>query len=252
MKNFIIGYGEALTSEVSVKSGPGDKKHPYSFSEARDRLVSNLTGVMEEIESKPYNQCANGEFVIKFIQHPSFLAKSYYPNKFFKKFGVKDVGSKAIRVKPLKWAIAKHPDEGLASCIFVAGEKTAFEAMLNSVEHDELPETTKTLIRTFEKISTVDASEKIKKIVRDDSGLKLEVVLHANKQDDFVRSSFTEYTEYLGGQADWERAKIVGGLTFLPVNISDGSELKLAEFSHLRALRSIPKLRFKKYSKAKI
>jgi hypothetical protein len=100
MKNFIIGYGEALTTDVSVKSGSGAKKHPYSFAEARNRFVSNLKDAMCEIDSKPKNQCANGEFVIKFIQHPSYLAKTYYPNKLFKKFGIKDVGSKAIKVKP--------------------------------------------------------------------------------------------------------------------------------------------------------
>ncbi|MGT0149812.1 hypothetical protein ACT691_10475 [Vibrio metschnikovii] len=40
MKNFIIGYGETLTNKVTVKSGGGDKKHPYSFAEARERLVT--------------------------------------------------------------------------------------------------------------------------------------------------------------------------------------------------------------------
>jgi hypothetical protein len=115
---------------------------------------------------------------------------------------------------------------------------------MNSVEHDQLPDTSQTLIRTFEKISTINAKEKIKKIEHNFQSLKLEVVLHAAKQDNFVRESFTDYTEELGGTVDWERAKTVGGLTFLPVSISDGSELKLAEFSHLRALRSIPKLRF--------
>lgn len=244
MKNFIIGYGEALTTDVSVKSGSGAKKHPYSFAEARKRFVSNLKDAMHEIDSKPKNQCANGEFVIQFIQHPSYLAKTYYPNKLFKKFGIKDVGSKAIKVKPLKWAIQTHPEEGLASCIFVAGTKSQFEAMMNSVEHDQLPDTSQTLIRTFEKISTINAKEKIKKIEHNFQNLKLEVVLHAAKQDNFVRESFTDYTKELGGTVDWERAKTVGGLTFLPVSISDGNELKLAEFSHLRALRSVPKLRF--------
>jgi hypothetical protein len=244
MKNFIIGYGEALTTDVSIKSGSGDKKHPYSFVEARNRFVGNLKDVIHEIDSKPKDQCANGEFVIKFIQHPSYLAKSYYPNKLFKKFGVKDVGSKAIKIKPLKWAIKKPPEDGLASCIFVAGKRSQFEAMLNSVEHDDLPETSKKLIRTFEKISIIKASEKVKNIVHNCNNLKLEVVLHAAKKDKFVRDSFTNYTEHLGGKVDWERAKTVGGLTFLPVSISDGCELELAEFSHLRAVRSIPKLRF--------
>jgi hypothetical protein len=244
MKNFIIGYGETLTTDVSIKSGSGPKKHPYTFSEARNRFVNDLTTAIKEIDSKPANQCANGEFVIKFLQHPSYLAKSYYPNKLFKKFGVKDVGSKAERIKPRKWAVIDHPEKGLASCIFVSGNKSQFEAMLNSVKYDDLPENTQTLIRTFEKISTINVSEKIKKIEVDSERLKLEVVLHAAEHDKYIRESFGGYSNSLGGVADWSRAKIVGGLTFLPVFIDKGHELKLAEFSHLRALRSMPKLRF--------
>ena len=243
MKNFIIGYGEALTSDVSVKSGSGDKSHPYLFSEARKRFVEDLRNAMHSIESKPKIQSANGEFVVKFIQHPSYLAKTYYPSQLFKKYDLRDVGSRAVKVKPLKWAVQKHPEEGLASCIFVAGTQPQFEAMLNSVEHDNLPDSIQKLIRTFEEIASINPAEKVKKIETEATELKLEVVLHAKDKDEFVRDSFNTYAEELGASADWGRAKTVGGLTFLPVSISRGHELELAEFSHLRALRSVPKLR---------
>lgn len=105
MKNFIIGYGETLTSKVTVKSGGGDKKHPYSFAEARERLVRDLSIILEDIDSKPLVQCPNGEVVVKFIQHPSYLAKSYYPTSLFNKYDIKDVGSKSMRIKPRKWAV---------------------------------------------------------------------------------------------------------------------------------------------------
>ncbi|GJC07074.1 S8 family serine peptidase [Aeromonas hydrophila] len=246
MKNFMIGYGETLTKSVTINSGSGPKKHPYTFSEARSLFVDNLTKVLNEIDNKPIIQSANGEFVIKFVQHPSYLAKSYYPNKFFKRFGVKDVGSRSVKIKPRKWAVTNHPEEGLASCIFVSGRRNQFEAMLNSIRYDDLPETTKTAIRTFEQVSTISVNEKVKNIELGSEKLKLEVVLHASVHDEYIRSSFNGYSESLGGVADWERAKVVGGLTFLPVAIHKGCELSLAEFSHLRALRSMPKLRFNK------
>lgn len=244
MKNFIIGYGETLTSKVTVKSGSGDKKHPYTYSEARQKFVEDLTQVLKEIELKPANQCVNGEVVIKFLQHPSYLAKTYYPNKLFKKFGIQDVGSKAVYVKPRKWAVKRHPEQGLASCIFVSGSRSKFEAMLNSVKYETLPLSTQDLICSLEEISTIDKSEKIKHIDGGSDQLKLEVVLHASKNDKGICESFNGYTSFLGGKADWQRAKAVGGLTFLPVTIDRGNELGLAEFSHLRALRSVPKLRF--------
>ncbi|MGI2047914.1 S8 family peptidase [Shewanella oncorhynchi] len=244
MKNFIIGYGESLTNTVEIKSGGGSKKHPYTFAEARDRLVQDLSNVIEDIDSKPIEQCANGEVVIKFLQHPSYLAKSYYPTNLFNKYDIRDVGSKSQRIKPKKWAIKKHPDEGLTSCIFVSGTRAKFEAMLNSIQHDKLPDSTKDIIRSIESVSSVSPGEKIKHVDSDQQELRLEVVLHASEEDDVVRRSFEHYSCSLGGVVDWKRAKTVGGLTFLPVTIHRGHEQELAEFSHLRALRSMPKLRF--------
>ena len=196
MKNILIGYGESLTENVDVKSGSGKKKHPYSFAEAREHFIDDMSVVLESTRTKPTNQCANGEVVIQFLQHPSYLAKSYYPNKLFKRFGLRDVGSKAVTVKPKKWAIKEPPEEGLASCVFVSGTPDQFEALL-----------------------------------------------HASKSDLYVRESFEQYARSIDAITDWTRAKIVGGLTFLPVSIGSGYEVNLADFSHLRALRSVPKLR---------
>ncbi|MDN3612637.1 hypothetical protein QWZ16_23895 [Vibrio ostreicida] len=69
-------------------------------------------------------------------------------------------------------------------------------------------------------------------------------MLHASEHDQVVRSSFDNYSVSLGGVVDWKRAKTVGGLTFLPVTIENGTEHELAQFSHLRVLRSMPQLRF--------
>lgn len=246
MKNLIIGYGETLTANVTVPSGGDEKKHPYTFSEARKHFVNDLSAVIADVRSRPAGQNANGEVVIKFIQHPSYLAKTYYPKNLFRKFDINDVGSKAVRIKPRKWAIKKHPEEGLASCIFVSGTLSKFEALRNSVAHDELPDSIKVLIRSIESVSSIVSSEKIRHIDGEESVLKLEVVLHAGSNDQYVLTSFSEYLNSIGGKADWIRAKTVGGLTFVPVIIARGLESDLAEFSHLRALRSIPKLRFNK------
>ncbi|MEY1227793.1 S8 family peptidase [Proteus terrae] len=246
MKNFIIGYGETLASTVSIGKGSGPKKHPYTFQEARERFLKYLSETIYQIKNKPKNQCANGEMVIQFIQHPAYLAKSYYPTIFFKKFGFKDVGSKSVKIKPQKWGVKKHPETGLASCIFVSGTLSQFESALSCIRDDNLPNNIQTLVRTFENIKPITVSEKIKTIVSNDECLKLEVVLHAEKSDSYIRESFSDYSESLGAIINWDKAKIVGGLTFLPVFVDKGKETELAEFSHLRTLRSIPELRFNK------
>ena len=248
MKNLIIGHGETLTQSVQIDSGSGPKAHPYTFNEVLERVKSDIKSVLHDIDGKPGLQCANGEVVVKLIQHPSYLAKSYYPTQLFKRFDFKDVGSRSVRIKPRKWAIKNPPEEGLASCIYVSGSKNVFEIMLNTLtlEAELLPESIKDLIRTIEHISLFNGSEKVKSIYKAEGGLNLEVVLHAEGADNAIFDAFSRYLDSLDGTADWERAKSVGGLTFLPVRISRGMEVELAEFSHLRVLRSIPELRLLK------
>lgn len=123
MNNFIVGYGETLTTKVDIGGGGGDKKHPYTISDAIKRISSQLEEVIIKIESKPDAECAGGKVVIKFVQHPSYLAKSYYPRKLFSAYGMDDIGSRAVTIKPEKWGVTKHPEAGLASCVFCFGCK---------------------------------------------------------------------------------------------------------------------------------
>ena len=246
MKNFIIGYGETLTSTVEVKNGSGSKNHPYTVEEARSRFEQGLSHIMTGIMDKPDVECANNEVVVKFIQHPAYLAKSYYPRPLFKKFGMRDIGSKPIRIQPDKWGVKKHPTDAVASCIYVSGSKDSYQKMLSAVKDKDFDKTYFDLIRTIEKIDIFDVSDKIKYIEMDSENLRLEVVLHASQQEHYVVTAFINYIGLLGGLVETTKMKVVGGLTFIPIVISQGEEQNVAKFSQLRVLRSIPQLRFNK------
>lgn len=243
MKNLIIGYGETLTKKAEVPSGPHDKKHPYTLEETKVRISEKLSKIIDLIEEKPEQECVDGEVVIKFIQHPSYLAKSYYPRKLFDLYGLQDVGSKAVKIKPEKWAIKNPPDEGLSSCIYVSGTKKQYKDMLNHIKGEDSDEQSLSYLRTIETIENFNGVEKIKRISDIDGKLKLEIVLHARKDDHNVLLSFINYIESLGGTCDTKYMKNVGGLTFIPAILDLGMESKLADFSHLRVLRSLPPLR---------
>lgn len=246
MKNFIIGYGETLTDIVNVKNGSGEKKHPYTITEGRKRLTEGLEEIISEIQHKAPATCANDEVVVKFIQHPSYLAKTYYPRKFFRKFGMRDVGSRSIKVSPDKWGIQDPPTVGLSSCVYVAGTKKQYQHLLEQLKEGQIDEGILQLIRTIEKIDLFDAKEKIKNLDDDPKINRLEVVIHASSEDEEILSAFNNYVASLEGLVELNKIKIVGGLTFVPVVINRGMESSLAEFSHLRALRSVPKLRVNK------
>lgn len=246
MKNFIIGYGETLTDVVTVKNGSGDKKHPYSIIYGRKRLASNLAKIITDIDSKSEDTCANNEVVVQFIQHPSYLAKTYYPRKMFKKFGMKDIGSKSLSISPEKWGISKPPASGLTSCIYVSGTKNQYKNMLENLKNGVIEDNILELIRTIERVELLDAKEKIKHLDIKPKVNRLEVVIHASSEDKEIISSFRKYVNKIGGIYEVEKEKNVGGLTFVPVIIDRGKEEVLAEFSHLRVLRSVPKLRINK------
>lgn len=246
MKNLLIGYGETLTKKVTVKSGPADKNHPYSFDEAKQRFHSGLSEIIQDIQNKPDEECADGKVVIKLTQHPSYLAKSYYPTSLINYFGMEDIGSKPVLVKPEKWAVKKHPEEGLASCIYVSGTKKQYSNLLEKIQSGDLQNNVLKNIQTIESVSTFSGKEKIKTLIDKGSKLKLEVVIHASSADKTILSSFNKYVEQIDGLAEFNKAKTVGGLTFLPVTIDKDNVEKLSNFSHLRVLRSLPELRFNK------
>ena len=152
MNNFIVGYGETLTTKVDIGGGGGDKKHPYSISEAIKRIGSQLEEIISKIENKPDTECAGGKVVIKFIQHPSYLAKSYYPRKLFSAYGMEDIGSRAVTVKPEQWGVKKHPEAGLASCVFVSGEKSQYRKLLTDLTSNSLTRASEDVLRTLERI----------------------------------------------------------------------------------------------------
>ncbi|HIF9214626.1 TPA: S8 family peptidase [Photobacterium damselae] len=244
MKNIIIGYGETLTKSVKIKNGSGPKKHPYSLQEARKRMEKNLSQVMIEIDGKPDQECANNEVVVKFIQHPTYLAKTYYPKGLFRKFGMRDVGSCSMKIKPEKWAVKDHPEEGMTCCIYVSGKKEQYHDLLKALRNNKLEEATLKRIQTIEQIECFEGKDKIKGLIPSSGKSKLEVGLHASVFESSIIEEFFRYLTDIGGNASRTKIKTVGGLTFLPVEINNGDEEKLAKFSHLRVLRSIPRLRF--------
>ena len=125
-KNLLIGYGETLTQDVTISSGGGEKKHPYTLAEAKKRISRQLTRTLEDIGKVPQEACANNEVVTKITLHPSYFAKSHYPSSLLRALNLNPLGSKAVTVKPEKWAIKDHPEEAITTCLYVSGFRENF------------------------------------------------------------------------------------------------------------------------------
>jgi hypothetical protein len=78
-RNFLLGNGEKLTQTIDPPGGGGPKSNPYQFEEAISRLASKATELASDIVSLPPQACPNDEAVAILTLHPSYLAKSYFP-----------------------------------------------------------------------------------------------------------------------------------------------------------------------------
>lgn len=246
-KNFLIGYGETLTHSIKIPGAGGPKSHPYSIEESKRRVSRQLKKLLLDSRSIPDIACPHGEIVAKFTLHPAYISKSYYPEAIFEIFDLKDVGSKAVTIAPEKWATSRHPEQEVTSCIYAAGTRTSFERLDNQLQSQVLRKAVLNEVRKLELVSLLTAEEKIKSLLPlPDGSLRLEVALHAGEDDSYIMQSFANLVEHLSGTIESNKIRRVGGITFLPVVIANGKQKELAQFSYLRVLRSVPKLRYNK------
>ena len=60
---FEARLAERLTAAVEIAGGGGEKKPPYSFEEARSRLVPMLQSAAAALDALPEKACPNGQAV---------------------------------------------------------------------------------------------------------------------------------------------------------------------------------------------
>ncbi len=240
-KNLLLGNGELLTQPIAAPKTKNTKAHPYSFEEARERLLPKVTSIVKRISEVPDAAKPRGEEVVKFTLHPAYMAKTYFPDSLLRSCGLRSVGSMHVTVKPEKTTRKSPPELESTSCLYVSGTQSAFETLLLHLDEGDFPVGAKNDLRKLEDVSFYENSEKIKFI--DDKVIWLDVALHATNDEQDVTAMFADYVESLNGFADTERKIVVGGLTFLPVRVPHNTIEMLAEFSLLRVVRSMPELR---------
>ncbi|WP_387467294.1 S8 family peptidase [Photorhabdus sp. RM323S] len=244
-KNLLLGYGETLTGEVQIKNGNGPKNKPYTYEENAPVIMRELQGVLRNIQALPEEVMPNGEAIAKITLHPAFLAKSYFPVLLFKKFSLKSVGSKSVRVRPrtVVGGRGKPKEESTSACIYVSGKAKDFLDLYNAMHNDRLNKGQKKEIITFEEVSFFEPIEKIKNIESSENVRKLEVALHTPSSNNGVLRSFIDYALSCGAKINENKIINMNGLTFMPIIANADEAARVAEFSFLRAIRDLPSLR---------
>ena len=116
-QNFLLGRGERLTEDVTVRSGGGPKQAPYTFSEARTRLTPMLGQAVKEVDALPADACPRDQVVLSLTLNPEYIAKSYFPAELLRDVGVEVVGSRPKKVKPEKRSVRRRAPSSGRCCI---------------------------------------------------------------------------------------------------------------------------------------
>lgn len=240
--NFLLGNGEKLTITIDPPKSGGPKSNPYSLEEAVTRLSSRAYKLAESIADIPPQACPNDEAVAILTLHPTYLAKSYFPDNLLNFHNFRSVGSRSSIVTPEKWT-KQGPVEPTATVeIFVAGKRSDFDNFCSELVSRHFNRITPDIIK-IEDIRYFEPRERIKSFKHSEGQIKLELALHANRSNKYVIESFLEYMASLGAQVDLDRSVEAKGLLFIPGLASFECITDIEKFSFLRVVREMPALR---------
>lgn len=242
--NYLLGYGERLTEPVEIKGGGGDKAPPYLFDEARDRVARMLQSTAESLRALPESACPDGQAVASLTLHPEYFAKSYFPGGILREAGLRAVGSKSRTIRPQKRSRGRDPEEMVTTQLFIAGARSSFEKFARAVPKWAATKSVAKQLPAIEEIAVVPAAAKVKRLPKR-AEIPLEVVLHASEsqRDRFILLSFQRFLEERGLEPDLERVFFAGRLCFLRMYAAARQAEEIAQFSFLRVLREMPRLR---------
>ncbi len=244
-RNYLLGYGERLTESVEIPGSGGPKKAPYSFEEARTRIVSMIETTATALETLPEKACPNGEAVATVTLHPEYYAKSYFPHGFLRAAKLRTIGSRGRKLRPEKRSRGRKPEEAVTTELFVAGKRSSFHQLVDQLPNWEPSSIGSKNLPAIERVSAVDADKRIMPLTMGESWLPLEAVLHASEQyqDRFILKGFESYLEELDLDPDLKRVFYAGKLCFLRLRANKDQAYEVARFSFLRVLREMPRLR---------
>lgn len=242
-RNFLLGKGERLVEDVAGVRGGGPKSPPYTFAEAKDRIVPMLARVVRGIDHLPPEACPNDVAVAVVTLNPEYIAKSYFPEKLLETVGLEPVGSRPRRVTPEKRSKGREPKEAITTELFVMGPRSAFRAwrsqLVNFAEDavgaKELP--------SIEQVATPTARDKVKGRVPKTGKVVFEVVLHSGGGVKGVVTQFQEYLKKIGIEQPLGRRFDAGGLSFVELEAPAEAVERIATFTPVRAVRQMPTLR---------
>jgi len=245
-RNLLIGRGERLLQDGIWPTSGRTKPEPYSLEQQRSLFVPVLDRLARLARETQSSLMPRGEVAAKLTIHPQFLAKSYFPESLLRASGLRLIGSRATDVTPRRMVRNTEPREMPTATLIVAGTERDFTQASRLLQAGDLSAAMIGQINRLERVEPFAPSDRKRGLDLAHFDGWAETVLHASFEDRDVINAFIDRLRELGGNVDRDRARTVGGLTFLPLHVEESGAPELIrgieDFTHLRAIRNMPLL----------
>lgn len=240
---FLLGRGELLTFQIDPPKRKPSKTEIYSLTEAQAVLLPEIDAANSVFEKIPKEAKPEGYVVAKMVLHPAYLAKSFFPRAFLRETGLLSVGSRTVRVTPRTPHKKKLTGIVETTELFIAGHMSRFAGLKQIAATLELDTNAALEFARLEHITPFTAVDRVINS-NDKKNTYFEVGLHLlPEHEDHIRSLFFQYAANNGFQVYEDLVFRAGQLMFIPIK-GDPHQLKqLANFTLMRVVRPVPKLR---------
>lgn len=229
-KHPIIANGEIYAEPVTKALGGGQKTMPRDYSEAKERIITALNQLTQDIEAG--DEVFLDERVICIRLEPKFEAKSYVPHAIVSAMTNGD--SKIVGGR--KYSILEDGEESFAKLYFVRTTDTGIHNLKNILEvgdRDRI-EQWRQQIQSVSTINLLKPEEKIMGFADDWEAGTVEFVLHPlpTSTGDEVDAFFSH------SGIDTAKAKIKSyddGITFISAACTQSNLERIKSYNPLRA-----------------
>jgi hypothetical protein len=242
--NFLIGRGHLLTHDIDPPRRKPSKKEVYSLAEAVKRLAPEFEATAAVLDELPKEACPADLGVGRLMINPGFIARSFFPAKMLRSVGLESVGSRTVKVTPAKWTKKDAPRPCTTTELFVVGKREAFrnlDSWANQVTEGSDEAIDLAHIEHFSAFTPAD------RIISHGAASEtyFEIGLHLLPDENraFVQQSFASYAAKVGARLYADLGFTAGNLWFVPVRCERPVIERLAQFTFVRVIRPVPKLR---------
>jgi len=241
-RNFLLGRGELLTGTIEASRNGRPKNPPYDLKTSVGRVSRMLHGVSNKFGELPDDAFPSNKVVIQMTMHPRYISKSDYPSDLFALGKMRAIGGKSIYVEPDQWGVDKHPDGSMTDSWYVSTTRDSLLDFISKLDSEQLNDEKLACLQSVENIIAPGHEDKIKTSDVEASSNLYEVVLHSDGSPDVI-DAFYQFLEARHVVPVKRRVKFSGGVVFVPVEAEMSDIEDLADFSFLRAIRPMPKIR---------